>query len=113
VGEWDVDGMLAAMPSALYSEWLAYAELEQFGDPALQVESRRQDWRAAMLAATLANVNRGPKQKAFDVADFLPHWEPGPAPAVEPPEDPERQAQRLWGIVEMWHAALGGELKVQ
>lgn len=69
VGEWDVDGMLRAMPAALLSEWMAFDELEPFGE-------QRGDLRSALVAMTVANAQRGPKQKPFTIQDFLLKFEP-------------------------------------
>ena len=33
LGRWDVDGLLAEMPSSAFSEWMEYSELEPFGQP--------------------------------------------------------------------------------
>jgi hypothetical protein len=52
------------MPAWLLSEWLAYAELEPFGE-------FRDDVRAAIIASTVANMLRGRKQKAFSISDFM------------------------------------------
>lgn len=49
-----------------FLDWIAYYELEPFGP-------ERADWNAAMVAATVANANRDPKnrEKAFTVKDFI------------------------------------------
>ena len=47
------------------SEWKAFFELEPFGEDA--------EWmRAAMIAATIANVHRGKNRAAYKVQDFMP-----------------------------------------
>lgn len=56
------------MSSREFAEWMAYFRLEPFGEA-------RADWRAAMLAALIANVNRDPKRgKPFRIADFMPEF---------------------------------------
>lgn len=56
--------------SAEFAEWMAYEELEPFGP-------QREDERAGMIAATLANVNRDPEKKSdpFVPFDFFPRLE--------------------------------------
>lgn len=59
------------------ADWLAYAEIEPFGD-------FRADVRAGIVASTIANVHRGKGQRAFGAADFMPfHKKQQPALAVE------------------------------
>ena len=48
--------------------------LEPFGD-------RRGDLQAAITASTIANVNRPPRTRPFEVAQFLPEWEKRPVSA--------------------------------
>ena len=65
-----VSELLSRISSRELSEWLAYFRIE--GPPG----EGRADWRAGMVAATIANVNRDPKKrrKPFEPADFLPQW---------------------------------------
>lgn len=35
-------------------------------------EQRKEDWRAGMIAATIANALRGKKGKAYQAEDFMP-----------------------------------------
>jgi hypothetical protein len=55
------------MGSREFTEWLAYNQLEPFGHPRLE-------YGHALVAATIANVNRDPKvrREPFEVDDFLP-----------------------------------------
>ena len=53
-----------SIDSREFAEWLAYDRISPIGP-------ERADWRAAMLAATLANVWRG-KGAPLAIADFLP-----------------------------------------
>lgn len=46
-------------------EWQAYAQLEPFG-PEMDF------WRAGMIAATIANVNRKKGKKPYTAEDFMP-----------------------------------------
>lgn len=56
--------------SAEFSEWMAYSVWEPFGP-------EREDQRAGMVAALIANVNRDPKHRPqpYDVEDFFPRYE--------------------------------------
>jgi hypothetical protein len=93
--EWDVDGMLARMPSRLFAEWQAYDRLDPIG-------AWRGDLLAGIVAATIANVHRDPKQRRdpYTANDFMPVWEPKPEP-VTTWEDQLR-------MVELLNAAFGG-----
>lgn len=60
--------MLAEMPSRLLSEWMAYFEIEPFGE-------ERGDLRMGILAALIANINRDPKRaRSFEPKDFMPKF---------------------------------------
>ncbi len=50
-----------------FAEWIAYDQLEPFGE-------QRADLRAGITAATVANVNRGKGQRPFAAADFMPKF---------------------------------------
>lgn len=50
-------------------EWVAYSELEPFGE-------ERADWRSGMVASVVANVNRDPKRgRPFQPKDFMPQFD--------------------------------------
>lgn len=49
-------------------EWLAYFTVEPFGDA-------RADWRAAMQASVVANVNRRQASRQFQPRDFMPRFD--------------------------------------
>jgi hypothetical protein len=87
--------MLARMPSRLLTEWMVFAKLEPFGE-------RQADLRAAIVAATIANANRGKNQKAFKVEDFMPRL--GDDEEEREP-DWESMLERVRGL----NAAFGGE----
>lgn len=58
-------------------EWIAYAELEPFGE-------ERADLRMGILAALTANMNRDPeKTSEFTPKDFIPRFEEEPIPDVD------------------------------
>ncbi len=64
--EVNVDRMLRRMPWGMFREWVAYRQLEPYGDD-------REDWRHAALSALLANLQRDPKSRPQPYApqDFL------------------------------------------
>lgn len=60
------------MSARTFAEWQAYCSLEPFGPQA-------DYWRAGVIAAMIANVNRKKNQPAFKPEDFMPngmHEEP-------------------------------------
>lgn len=65
--------------SAEFAEWMAYSIHEPFGP-------EREDQRAGMIAALIANVNRDPKQRAqpYNVEDFFPRFDTMPKEVVQP-----------------------------
>ena len=87
--------MMREMPSRLLSEWMAFYQLEPFGDA-------RGDLRAAIVASTVANAHRDPKKRrrAFRPDEFMPQFEK---------ERQEQDWQEQLRIVEMLNAAFGGE----
>lgn len=81
--------MLGEISSRQFSEWMAYARLEPFGE-------ERADLRAGIVASVIANVNRGKKQKPYTPQHFMPDFEP---------ESEEQVAARMLTAA---MAALGG-----
>ena len=81
------------MSSRELTEWMAFFSLEPWGT---EVE----DWRAGLIAATIANANRDPKKrrKLYEPQDFMPRYE---KPQVEE-QSWEEQAR----ILEMWSRVL-------
>lgn len=72
------------MPVVDFYEFMVYEGIEPFG-------GLRGDVQAAMVCATLANVNRGKEtDKIYTPEDFMPRWEPVPPPA---PKTPEQQLE--------------------
>lgn len=69
------------LDAAELTEWLAFYALEPWG-------THPADVRAALVAATIANVNRGKGQRAYKVRDFLPRWDER-APRQQRPEEIE------------------------
>lgn len=56
--------LLSRIDTAELVEWMAFYELEPFG-------YFRRDLEAAMIAQTIANVNRGKGKQPFKLNDFL------------------------------------------
>lgn len=82
------------MSSHEFAEWIAYNRLEPFGH-------ERHDLGHAIVASTIANVNRDSKQKAdpFEPSDFLPVFEE---------QDPVEQTEILRNKLKGAFSALGG-----
>lgn len=53
--------------SAEFSEWIAYHNIEPFGE-------ERADIRSAIIALTIANVNRTSRQPPLKIKDFMPKF---------------------------------------
>lgn len=62
--------MLGRISSRELSEWMAFYELEPFGD-------ERADLRSGIVASTIANVNRAKGGKEYSFRDFMPKFEGG------------------------------------
>jgi len=87
-----VSELLARISSRELAEWMAYAQLEPFGE-------ERADLRAGIVAATVANTARDPRKRArpFAARDFMPRF------------GRRRQTwQEQLRIVEHWNRLLGG-----
>ena len=57
--------MLASMGSDELTEWMAYYQLEPFGD-------YRADYRSGVVASTFANAHRAKDAGPFRPEDFMP-----------------------------------------
>ena len=84
-----VGELLSRISSRELTEWMAFFSLEPWGT---EVE----DWRAGLIASTIANVNRDPKKrrKPYEPEDFMPRRDRRPAEE----QSWEEQAR----ILEMW-----------
>jgi hypothetical protein len=60
--------MLSRISSAELSEWIAFANLEPFGTEIGFLGH-------AIVASTIANVNRGKNKKTYKPEDFMPQFE--------------------------------------
>ena len=63
--------MLARISSRELSEWAAYEKLTG------PIGGARSDLQAGIIAATVANSQRGKGQKALRPDDFIPAWDGG------------------------------------
>lgn len=59
------------MPAQDFFEFMLFERMEPFGD-------RRHDLQAGIIAATIANVNRGKDTEAYVPSDFMLPWDPVP-----------------------------------
>jgi hypothetical protein len=86
--------LLAKIDSRELTEWAAYYSLEPWG---AEVE----DWRAGMIASTIANVNRDPKKqrKPYTPKDFMPQR--------DVPQKEEQTWEEQAEILEMWFRIAG------
>ncbi len=55
------------MTARQFRDWMHFAEIEPFTFD----RELRADFRSAQIVQVIANVNRGPKQKAYTLQDFL------------------------------------------
>lgn len=86
--------LLARMDSQELAEWMAFYELEPWGEV-------RADWRVGNVAALLRNIHRSEDERTFSPQDFM--WK-------DPePEDPRPGWQRLLDKVRGINAMLGGK----
>ena len=87
-----VGELLQRMSSRELSEWMAFFTLEPWGT---EVE----DWRFAMVASTIRNVFRGPKDRPSQPKDFMPQRGPiaREEQTVEEQEAILRMFERLLG----------------
>lgn len=71
--------MLRGMTAKAFREWARYSQVEPFRFD----KELRADYRAALVAQVIANVNRGKRQKAFTVEDFLLKFDDEAKPAKQ------------------------------
>jgi len=68
LGGMTVRELLARIDSHELSEWMEYYKSDPFGNA-------RSDLHAGIVAATIANVNRGKNSRSFQPSDFMPFEE--------------------------------------
>lgn len=94
-----VGELLARISSRELTEWMAYAQVEPFGE-------ERGDLRAGIVASTIANVNRDTKKrrKPFEPEEFMPKF--NLTPAQESIElgrgEQEKSAQDVYAVFKTW-----------
>ena len=71
-----VKQLLSEIDSREISEWIAFNNIEPFGE-------QRADLRAAMIACVMANAWRGKNQPAFKLDDFILNFDPPKQQSVE------------------------------
>lgn len=84
-----------------FAEWMAYSTHEPFGP-------EREDQRAGMIAALIANVNRDTKKRSepYDVEDFFPRYVSSTAQEATAPVDLETK-------IKSWAAAMNATQEKQ
>lgn len=87
---------MACISAPEFNEWMAYAELEPFGEDVAS-------WRAGLVAATIANVNRDAKKRPspYQPSDFMP----------EEPKTPQEQQKDLQDRINAMMMSFGGKTK--
>ena len=73
------------MSASEFNEIIAFHKLAP-------IDHSRADINAALIAATIANVNRGKRRKPFKIADFIPFSPPEPEP------DEKSAAEEFFGV---------------
>ena len=70
LGQPNPDAMLSGMPDRIFTDWMAYANVEPFGE-------ERADLRAGIVASVVANVmGRKKGQRPYKPSQFMPRFEP-------------------------------------
>ena len=85
--------LLQRIDSHELAEWNAYFRLDPFGQD-------RQDIGAALVACTVANVNRSNDQDPYEIQDFMPRF------GVQ--EEQRQDWKDQLSLVEMMNEAFGG-----
>ncbi len=91
--------LLASCDSRELAEWMAYEQVEPFGDA-------RGDLQAGVVASTIANVNRGKRAKSYKPQDFLLQFRKPQAQSLSA-EATLAAAMAAFGVVGEEHNASG------
>lgn len=93
-----VGQLLASISSRELTEWQAFYQLEPFGE-------ERDDLRSGIVASTVANTARDPKQhrEPFLPRDFMPKF-------GDEDEEVEVDQEALWAKVNAVMFAIGGSV---
>ncbi|RPI62110.1 MAG: DUF4035 domain-containing protein [Planctomycetaceae bacterium] len=97
------------MSSREFSEWVAYDNVEPFGD-------RRWDVRWADLLSFLYNLAQSfvkpAQRKPLEPSEFMPDFWKCDDDSTDNGDDSDETPARPWpdmlAVIEMWNAALGG-----
>lgn len=102
-----VGEMLERMSSSELSEWMAFFSIEG------PTGEERADWRAGMVASTIANVNRDSKRqkRPYKPEDFMPKYEQQ-AITADTQERPQADPGLL-GFVRGMQRRMGGRLTIE
>lgn len=73
---WPVPLLKKIMSARDISEAIAYSRIEPWGE-------EREDFRAGIVASTIANVNRASNSKPFTPRDFMPDFSRKPETKAE------------------------------
>lgn len=84
-----------------FEEWRAYSLLEPW-------DETRADWRAGIIASTLANIHRGKDTEPFSPGDFMPQFEES---YDNEPTDEDAMIAQLQGQFEWMVDACGGVIR--
>ena len=76
--------LLARIDSHELSEWIEYYKTDPFGNA-------RSDLQSGIIAATIANVNRGKNTQSYQPSDFMP--------LQEKPKQEESDMQEVMNIM--------------
>ena len=91
--------MLEALPSAMLTEWMAYYEIEPFGE-------ERADLRAGIVASTMANAIGG-SRRTLEPVEFMPRFDQ----EQKPPMDEQAMKSTFRAIAKVWNAKQKGGRK--
>jgi len=87
--------LLERISSLELSEWMAYAQLEPFGE-------ERADLRAGIVASVFANANRDPKKKGhpYQPKDFMPDF--------DAESEEQKSPEEIYAMMRTWAMMQGG-----
>lgn len=90
--------LLNRISSRELSEWMAYAEVEPFGE-------ERADLRSGIIASTVANTARDPKKRKqpYTADEFMPQFH------TEQPEPKRATLEQQIAFLELFNVAFGGK----
>lgn len=78
------------MPATDFFEGMLYEQMEPFAD-------RRLDLLAGQIQATMANIHRSEKTKAYSAQDFMPSWDRQQSTEFSPEQ--QRKVMRIFEVV--------------